>query len=426
MKFFRLCLTAALVLPIWAQPAPQIVEGVSAIVSDNIILKSDVAQIVNMTAIQQKIYPDQSPELFQKLEAQVLQSLIEQKVVLEMAKLDSITVKDKDVDAALEQQIQNIISQAGSEAKAEEMLGQPLKKFKRDYWFDIHDRLITEQYQQKLIAKIKTNRNDVETFFKTYKDSIPTVPTLIKLRHLLVPITASEERRLEALAFLNSVRDSIVAGGDFATYAKKYSQDPGSKSRGGSLGFVRRGSLVKEFEEAAFTLNINEISEPVETIFGYHLIQPLEKQGDKIRVRHILWAPQIQEEDETRAYNFAVTLKDSAKSIADFKALVSRHSTDDRTASIGGDLGWINPVDYPIPEFSKVIPYLEINRCSLPVKTGYGYHLLWMESLKPGGKPNLKDHWTQIEMMALNHKKMTYYENWLKKSRDKFFIRVMN
>jgi peptidyl-prolyl cis-trans isomerase SurA len=402
-----------------------IVEGIAAIVGDNIILKSDLAQLTNMTAIQQRIDPTREPERFARLQEAILQSMIDQKIILEMAELDSLEVKEKDVDRALDQQLENIVSQAGSEERAEALLGQSLKSFRREFWYEMRDRLITEQYQQNLLSSITINREEVLEFFDKYRDSLPPFPTQVRLRHLLIPIEAGEPSRQRAVRLLDSLRQRILAGESFAQLARTYSQDPGTRDRGGDLGFVRRGTLVQEFEAVAFTLSPGELSQPVATNFGYHLIQTLEIQGDKAHIRHILIIPEITWEDESRAYQQALAVKDSAATLEDFIALAKRHSADEKTRDIGGDLGWIDPNNYPIPEITQVLPLLELNTCSLPVKTDLGYHLLWLEAIKPGGPPDLETHWYEIEAMALNQKKMRYYQDWLKKTRGKFFVHIM-
>ncbi|MEE8340540.1 MAG: peptidylprolyl isomerase [Candidatus Neomarinimicrobiota bacterium] len=404
-----------------------VLDGVAAVVADNIILKSELAQIVNLTAMQQNINPNQNMELYQRLQMQVLQSLINQKVILELAEKDTnIIVKDKEVDGALEAQINNILAQAGSEENAEEMLGEPLRDFKREYWFDIRERLFTDKFQQLKLQGVSVNRTDVETFFSAYKDSLPFFPPKIKLRHLLLPLAAGATSVNTTITLLDSLRDAIYAGADFAQLAELYSQDPGSKTHGGDLGFARRGSLVSEFEEVAFTIEIGEISAPVKTAFGYHLIQPLEKQGDKVRVRHILIIPPVSSEDEQNVYDFAVTIKDSAKTLDAYIALVEQHSIDEQTNKNGGDLGWINPNDFAVPEIAQVLQYLELYECSLPVKTSLGYHLLWLEDAKEGGPPDLEKHWIDIEAMALNKKKMEWYQEYIQDARKKIYISVKN
>ncbi len=400
------------------------VDGVAAIVGEHIVLKSDVAQLVNIAAVQQQLSPSADMEKLLILQRGVVRSIVDQKIMLEMAAVDSIFVEEKEVDRALDQQIEMFISQSGNEERAEEMLGQSLKSFRREFWYEMRDRLTTERYQQTLINKINVNREDVENFFITYKDSLPLFPSLIKVRHLLVPVVAGEESSSAVYGALVKIKKQILDGSSFEALARLHSQDPGSRQNGGSLGYVRRGSLVPEFESVAFSQNVGVVSDIIKTQFGYHIVETEEKLGDKIKVRHILLIPKISEEDESRAYSFALTLKDSALSLNDFKRLVSAHSSDKQTSEIGGDLGWVNPNNSPIPELSQIFSLLEIEMCSLPVRTEQGYHLFWVDSFREGGKPSLSAHWPDIENMALNHKRSQWYEGWISKARERFFIQI--
>ena len=129
---------------------------------------------------------------------------------------------------------------------------------------------------------------------------------------------------------------------------------------------------------------------------------------------------------EKKSFDFAVSLKDSCSSLDLFKVYTKKYSKDFQTSQVGGDLGWINPQTYPIKEIGLAIPIIKSGECSLPVNTSFGFHLLWLEKIKPGGYPNLKDHWPKIEAMSLNNKKMVWYENWIKKEKEKFFIEILN
>ena len=400
------------------------IDGIAAIVGENIILKSDVSQVVGMTALQRGLDISKDRAILEKLQGDVLGSLIDQKVILEMAKLDSIEVAEKDVERALEQQIETFIMRAGTEKMAETMLGQSLNDFRREYWYDMRDRLITEQYQQQLIMSININRDGVFNFFADYKDSLPVFPVKMKIRHLLVRIKPSEKSRLEALEKIKILREKIIAGESFSDLAEKHSTDTGTKNNGGSLGYIRRNQMVKDFETVAFTQKLNTISNPVETQFGFHILETTEKSGEKIKVRHILISPTIKEDDETRAYNYAMTLRDSSNNISSFKKLIRKFSDDEQTKKIGGDLGWITPTNSPIPAITEVLGLLEKNECSRPVKSDYGYHLLWVEAVKPGGYPSLETHWVEIEEIALNHKRMIYFQDWVTEARSKFFIDI--
>jgi len=402
----------------------QHIDGVAAIVGENIILKSDVSQVVGMTALQQGLDISKDVDVLMKLQEGVLSSLIDQKVILEMAKLDSIEIADKDVENALDQQVENFILRAGSEDVAETMLGQSLSDFRREFWYDMRDRLITEQYQQQLIMSVNINRDGVFNFYEEYKDSLPDFPIKMKIRHLLTRIKAGEESKKNALFEIKQIRDRILNGELFSDLAKAFSDDPGSKNNGGSLGYIRRNQMVKEFETKAYTQEINSISDPVETVFGYHILETTEKSGEKIKVRHILISPEVTEKDESLAYKYALSLRDSSTNLNKFKKLVFEKSEDDQTQKIGGDLGWITPNNSPIPEISEVLGLLEVGECSRPVKTSFGYHLLWLEEVRPGGKPSLDLHWTEIEEIALNHKRMIFFKDLVSEARDKFFVNI--
>ena len=423
MKKFIFCVFTTFLV---GQEQPQYIDGVAAVIEEHIVLKSDLAQMVNMTAVQNGLDPSKDPGSFLRLQGSVLQSMVDQKILLEMAEVDSIFVEEKEVDQNLEQQVQMLVAQAGSEKRAVEILGQSLSDFRREFWYDMRDRLISEKYQQQLLNSINVTRGDVVDFYKTYRDSLPPIPTRVKVRHLLIPISPSESSKNKSVSLLDSIKEQVLGGADFGLLASEHSQDPGSKNSGGSLGWVTRGSLVKSFETAAFTADIGEVVGPVETSFGFHLLETMAKQGEKIKVRHILSIPEKTMDDNKRAFDFATKLKqDSIKTVEDFKIAVKRHTFDETTRKIGGDLGWIDPTNYSIPEIGQAINIIGMDSCSAPINSSLGFHLLWFEGIKKGGRPNTTDHWPDIEAMALNKKKMDWYRDWIERARNRFFIQIM-
>jgi len=405
----------------------QDIDGLAAIVGDKTILKSDINQTLAMAIFQRQLNPQTDIAEIQALKKEIIQSIINRKIILIMAELDSVEVKDKDVDRSLDDQVNNIIAQAGGEEAAEKALGQPLRSFRREYWYEIKDMMITQQYQRELIGKISVNKNDVLEFFKLYKDSLPPFPTTVKMRHLLTKIEPSDSQINKTIGLLTELRKNILEGKEtFESLASQYSQDPGSKNSGGSLGFVRRGNLVTEFEAVAFTLAPGEISLPIKTEFGYHIIETQEIMGEKIKVRHILLSPPLTDEDETLAYNKSISLKDSSSTLPEFISMAKTHSMDDQTNTAGGSLGWIDPNNYPIQEFGAVIGQIVPNECAGPVRSEYGYHLLWIEATKPVGPPSLVKHWNQVEALALNKKKSDWFNAWVNRASKNFYINVFN
>ena len=405
----------------------QTIDGVAAIVGDKTILKSDINQALSMAIFQQKLDPNKNADKILQLKKEIIRSVVNRKVILVMAELDSVVVQDKDVDRTLEEQINNIVAQAGGEEAAEKALGQPLRVFRREYWYDIKDMMVAQKYQQELIGKVSINKHGVVGFFNSYRDSIPPFPTTVKLRHLLVKIEPGVEQIDKTVILLKSLREKILKGETtFESVAAQYSQDPGSKNSGGGLGFVRRGNLVTEFESVAFTLKPGEISLPVKTEFGYHIIETEAILGEKIKVRHILISPPLTDKDETLAYGRALSLKDSSKTLADFISTIKEHSMDSQTKDGGGNLGWVDPNTYPIPEFGMVLGQINPNECAGPVQSEYGYHLLWVEATKRGGRADLSKHWNEIETLALNKKRGDWFEGWVLDARKKFYINVFD
>ena len=284
------------------------VDGVAAVVEDKIVLKSDLNQMVNMMAIQQKIDPNKNQNKYLELRETVLGSMVDQKILLELAKEDTtIEVGEKEVNQALDLQVENIVRQAGGQKEAEKMLQQSIKSFRSEFWFEMKDKITSEKFQQKVLSKIKISKKDVFSFFETYKDSLPVFPTEVKMRHILFKPTASDSAKKETILLLKEITERIQKGEGFGDLATVFSMDPGSKNKGGDLGWVKRGSLLKNFEEAVFTIKTKTISHPIETEVGYHILEVLERKGERARVRHILITPPITKKDEKKAFDLALS-----------------------------------------------------------------------------------------------------------------------
>ena len=399
------------------------VDGIMAVVEDNIILKSDLSQMISITATQNKLNLNE-PLVYKNLENKIINSMIDQKVILEMALLDSITVEESEVDQALEQQIDNLIFESNGKENAEKLLGQSINSFRREFWYEMQNRLITERYQQTLLSNIKCTREEVEVFLDTFKDSLPSIPTKVQLYHLLVKIKPSEKAKQSTIDKLLNLKEKLIKKeSSFSDLAKQYSEDIGSKERGGELGWVKRGSLVKNFENTAFTLKINEISNPIETEFGFHILETLDKKGEKVKVRHILIKPPITQKDVEYVYNNLDSLrKNKVKTITDFKDIAKIYNEDENTIKSYGNLGWVIPETFYIKEIGQAIGFLDLNTCSPPIHSSLGVHLLWMEDIKKGGFLNLEDHYSEIENLTLNYKKANWFNKWIENAKTKFYI----
>ena len=400
-----------------------LLDEIAAVVDDEIVLLSDVVLSANALAAQENVDPYKSPNEYKNLLLKSAESMIEQLVIIKMAEIDSVMILEKDVERALERQVQNIISQAGSEEAAEQVLGRKISDFKRSYKDDMEGKLIAEKYTGELTRSIEITRLEVEDFFKTYKDSIPSFPKKYKVRHILIQITPSEESMKETELKALNILEEIDKGLSFEEAAKKYSEDPGSKDNGGYLGFVPRGTFVKEFEKVAFTLAINTISKPIKTQFGFHIIEVLERSGEKVGVRHILLQTKVVDEDKTKTYKNVSDLSKKISTKNNFISIAKEYSNDETTKDNGGLLGWINTDIYQVEELSSVIENIPENTCSTPILTSFGYHLLWVDEIEEGGLPTIEKNWIELEQMALNKKKSDWYNDWIEKIKTKVYIK---
>ena len=400
-----------------------LLDRVASVVENKIVLMSDVVLAANAVAAQQQINPNTNPLAYQKILESSRESMIEQLLIIEMAEQDSVEILDKDVDKALNQQIDNIIAQTGSKELAEEALGKKISDFKRSYRDDMKGKLLAEKYTSSLTTSINVSRGDVVDFFNTYKDSIPSFPTLYKTHHILLEIKPSEESNKKSFEEAMDIRNKIVNGLSFDEAAKLYSADPGSKDQGGNLGYVPRGTFVKEFDRIVFTIEKNVLTEPIKTKYGHHLIEVLERTGEKVLARHILIRTKTTDLDKKNTYDAISNIKNNINSFDDFYQAAADFSDDKTSNTNGGFLGMIDLEYYQVPELKKEISSIEIQTISNPIETDFGYHLIWVDEIKEGGIPSLESNWLDLEEMALNKKKSDWYQSWIEKIKSQFYIK---
>ncbi len=404
--------------------AQQTLEGVAAIVGQQIILKSEVAQIVQMTAINMGFDPQDNDPRLEKLSKDVLMSLVDQRVVLEIAEAESVIVNKQEVDAALDRHFASVLSRVGSEKRLEEAFGKTIRELKKELWPEIRDQLIVERFQSQMLSGIHISRKEVEGFFSTYEDSIGVLPELYDLQWLHLTITPGSETKSRTVEKLKKLRSRILSGEDFGSLASQHSHDPGSARNGGELGFTTRGTLVPEYEEVAIDLSGGEISGIVESPFGYHIIQTIGRMGEKINTRHILLTPKPSEADEDSVYALAKALADSIEDAADLSNFARRYSDDELTKESGGRLGYQTASSLPYPGLARILPSLPMNEVSDPIWVETAYVILMINDIRPGGAPTLKEHWTEIQSLSLEKKKSDFFSSWLSKKSSTVYIRT--
>ena len=402
---------------------PEVIDRIVAVVGKEPILMSDLNAQSEFYSFNNHVDLN-TPGLKQ----QVLEALINEKLMLASALEDTtITVTEDEVTAQLDQLVAQRIQQAGSEKKVEELYGMPITKMKREFRDETRKRLLVQYLQQAKFGNIKPSRREVEEFFAQFKDSLPPVPEGADLYHIFKLPMVGESGKRVVRAKASLVLDSIRAGGDFADFARRYSQDPATASSGGDLGSWRRGQFVKEFEEVVFGLKENQISDIVETSRGFHIIQLLERRGESVHARHILFKIGIDSAAADSTIAFLKVLKDSIAHGADFSDLAKRHSDDKESGPLGGALG-----NLPVSQFDKslqdLVRTMKAGEVSdpVPVTTGStsGFQIIYLKKHTQEHSMNLQDDWTQVENLAGSYKQNLAYQKWIKQLRQQYFWEV--
>ncbi len=405
--------------------AQQIFDGIAAIVGDDVVLMSDINALITQYAFRNRIDIARQPELYQRLGEEFLQSLIDQKLLLIKADEDTIEADDDRVEQTLNQQIDYMIKQAGSETKLEEYYSAPLYKIKNDMRKELSNQMRIGILREKKFAEVNVSRYEVEKFYQTYKDSLPGIKTSVDISHILMEVSPSETSIQQAFKKIKEIQTKLQNGENFTELAKLYSEDPGSAANGGELGFVSRGTLVKEFEETAFALEEGEISEPVRTQFGFHIIQLIERQGERINARHILVQLQPTEEDEKlvidKLKNIRQKILNKDSSFAD---MALKYSNDPNVEKDLGNLGVFEEGGFQIKEFETAISNLKEGEISEPFHTDFGYHIVKLNKRHQARNLVLENDWEQIEQWALQDKRERKFQVWLTELRQEIPIVV--
>lgn len=423
--FMQACIVLALLQLVEKAHAQEVLDRIVATVDDKIILQSELSQYAYQLAIQMGIDPRRDPAKFEALRTNALESLVDQKAMLVKAAEDSVVVDERQVDQVLDERIKAMTQQLGSEEKVEEYFGQPMRKIRRTLRRDISEAMLVRTLQQKKFREVKISRREVEQFYHAMKDSLPGIKESARLSHILLNIQAGEEATKAARAKAEELLTRIRAGENFAELAGKFSEDPGSQKRGGELGFIQRGDFVREFEEAAFALQPGEISGLVQSQFGIHIIQMIDRRGEKINVRHILIRVAMSAGDENRT---AEKLKNLREEIVSgkikFEDAAKQYSNDLTTNEKGGDLGWFEIDQLQVPEFVDVAKSLKPGEISQPIKTQFGYHIVRVDERREPRDFNLKEDWDQIEDMALNFKAEQEFRKWVDALKKDLYIKI--
>lgn len=399
----------------------EVLDKVVAVVDNEFVLKSELEFQTNMLASQRKIDPN-TPGLQQ----QVLNAIIEEKLIYAQANFDSIMVTDEEVASRIDYQLKVFQQQYGSMEKIEQIYGMSIEKIKRELRDEVQKSLMIQKLQEKNFGSVEATRREVESFFNTYKDSIGVIPEKVKISHIFRNPKTSSINKEKYRQFAKAILDSIKNGSDFAEMAKKYSEDPGSAAQGGDLGFVKRGVFYPEFEAAAFSLETDQISDVVESPVGYHIIQMLERRGESIKTRHILIKVKLDEQADLNTISFLTDVRDSiVRNFGTFSEYAQKYSEDKDTAPFGGELGtfFIGQID---KQLLDAVAKLKEGEIGFPRRIeysegSYGYHIVYLEKRTLQHLANLELDYAEIKKLAEDNKKQKKYSEWIANLKEKIY-----
>jgi len=422
MRRFSLFITLIFTLSAFGQ---QLIDGVAAIVGEKAILYSEVDQVTQLFAMQANLPSYSSPEVIQQLRARALDELLNQQVLLEYARQETIEVEDRNVQMQLDQSLKNIEMQYGSLRKAAEAFGVDQYKIKSYYEDQIRTNLLVEQVKMELFSSIKVSRREVEDFYATWKDSFPDKNPQVDFSILSINVEMGADKMEKLRTQLLDIKRDIQSGKtSFADAARQYSKDPGSAQNGGSLGMVGRGVFVKPFEDAAFALSVGEMSGVVETQFGVHLLRLDDKRGGQVNVSHILLTPVADESDKELTRQKLLKIR---KNILGKKTTLAEqvkiHASDEYVKSRKGHMG-LTDISLLPQDIHELLLNIPLEELSMPVYSSDQFHLIKVHARRPGGKVNLTDHWAEVESMTLEYKKRDRYQNWIDDQRDRMYIQI--
>lgn len=410
-----------------------VAEEVAWVVGDQPIWKSDIEEAYQ-NMLYEKVPINGDPYCL------IPEQLAIEKLYLHQAEIDTVEISDNMVMQQVEAQINYYINSLGTKEKVEQMFRKSIPDLRESLRTVVANRGRIQEVQRKLTGDIKATPADVRRYFdRLPEDSIPYVPMQVEVQILTVAPAIPREEIDAVKARLRDYSDQVTKGErDFSTLAILYSEDPGSAGRGGELGFMGRGELVPEFAAVAFNLNDpKKVSKIVESEFGFHIIQLIEKRGDRVNVRHILLKPRVAEKDLIEAVNRVDSLRsDMLAGKFTFEEAVGVVSSDKNTRNNRGVM--VNDATGS-PRFEMAHLPQEVAREVSNLKPGEVSKAFIMKDPKTsqdmvaivklsnrieGHRANLSDDYQQIKGLYENAKRNEVLEKWLSNKIKDTYIRI--
>lgn len=410
----------------------QYADGVAGVVGNKIILKSEV-EFQKIQMIQQGI-PDNS-----ELYCMVWQDLLFNSLLMYSAQVDSIEVSNNEIEQEIDRRIQYFMMQMrGSEEEFKKNFGKTILEFKDEIRPLVKNNILARKMRNEITSKTDVTPKEVKSFFnKIPKDSLPIIEEEYKIAQIIIKPKPNNSEKIRTERKLREIREQIVKDGkDFGLMALVHSQDPGSARERGEIGFITREQLVPEFSAVAFNLQPGEISDIVETDFGFHIIQMIERKGNMVNVRHILRIPEVFEVDMQNAKYLADSLyRASTNNPSSFNKLATQFSNDENTKMNGGRLS--NPqsgkeyltLQQLGDEYGEIISELSKGEISKPIlerqRDGLQvYKILYLEDKIEQHIANLDDDYNFVKQVALENKKDEVIETWIHSKIKDSYIRL--
>lgn len=435
MKYFKLHYFVFLVflvfIPLKNMADQVTVDSVVAVIGDEIILLSELQKQFNDEMRRNNLSLQSPRTQLLKLRTDVLQMMIDDRLLLEKARQDSVEIDIREVDAQVKRYMIELKKKAGSEEAYEKEI-EEYGLTELELRTMTHNLIVKGYLKERMLLEmrrlISVTPQEVESWFTVNKDSLSEVPAKYKLRHILIYPVVAEEKKKVAKEKLEGILKRIRTGEDFAELAKLYSEDTGNSSNGGDLGaYFTRNEFDPDFTAAAFALEKGQISNIIETIHGFHIIKVEDIRGDRIRARHILILLVPDEADEKSIIEQLTTIRDDILSQkATFEEMVKKYSDDENTRDHGGEFDWFSAdIDIPwIPVFLEQAKKLQPGDISETFKSMFGFHIVKMDDFKKAHTLNIKDDRSLIEDIIRQKKTITEFERIFQKLRKETYINI--
>src|SRR5438552_4905139 len=421
---------------LFAQPGTQakkiVADKIAAVVGDRIIMYSDIKNTI-------ADYARQGAEIPENAECMILDQAILSKVLMQQAEKDSLPITDDEVEADLDLRVREFVRMYGTEKKVEELAGKSIYQIKEDARESVKEKKLAEAMQRKIVDNVKITPAETKAFFdRIPKDSLPFYESELEVGHIVVYPQASRDLEKYVIDELNHYKQLLDAKtSTFEQLAKLYSQDPGSKDRGGEYELNRKDkSWDPSFMAAAFRLKDGEVSPVVKTKFGYHIIQMEQRNGDEALIRHILRVAPITEEET----NASISKLDSVRSkiiagTLNFNQAALKYSEDEQQKFAGPFFTGRGGSTYvTIDELDKdvvaMLGKLKVGELSQPTpfrdeqRNKEGVRIVYLKSRSEPHRMNLKDDYNRISQMAVEEKKAKAMDKWLTSKMPTYYIMV--